>query len=295
MNKTKIGGMLGAVLLVMGTQAQADISWSFGGNSVSGSAGNTIAKTSGGVTASAQAWSNTNNGITSGSGAAGPLGSNSLAVAASYKLETAYLNVYGGGLGVKNQDASGSSSYGDRNDGSSPEHSVDNNQRYDSVLFSFNSAIDLNSVTVGWSQTDSDITVLAYTGTGSCVGAGTCTADMTGKTYAQLASYGWSLIGQYANLVTNVAKSVNSANVASSYWLIGAANPLVGGSTDGNTDYVKLLALSGDKVTPPCTPGTPGCGGGNGKVPEPGTLLLMGAGLFGLTRFNVRRADRSLV
>ncbi|MHB1093502.1 exosortase-dependent surface protein XDP1 [Thiobacillus sp.] len=295
MSREIMGGVLGAALLLVGTQVQADISWSFGGNSVSSTVGNTKTQTSGGVAATAQAWSNTDNGKTSGSGASGPLGSNSLATSASYKLQTAYLNVYSGGLGVKNLDASSSSSYGDQNDGSSPEHSVDNNQRYDSVLFSFNSAIDLNSVTIGWSQTDSDISILAYTGTGSCVGAGTCSADMTGKTYAQLASYGWSLIGQYGNLVTNVAKSVNSGNVASSYWLIGAANPLVGGTADGTSDYVKLLALSGDKVTPPCTPGTPGCGGGGGQVPEPGTLLLMGAGLFGLTRINARRGDRSTV
>lgn len=37
-------------------------------------------------------------------------------------------------------------------------------------------------------------------------------------------------------------------------------------------------------------------GGGNGGgVPEPGTLLLMGAGLLGLTRFQVRRAIRIAV
>lgn len=191
-------------------------------------------------------------------------------------------------MGVKNQDASTDLSYGDKSETGSTEHSMDNNQRYDSVLFSFNSAIDLNSVTIGWKGTDSDISVLAYTGTGSCVGAGTCSADMSGKTYAQLANYGWSFIGHYTNLSINTAKDVNVDNVTSSYWLIGALNPLVSATniTKGN-DYVKLLALSGDKYMPPCTPGTPGCGG---KVPEPGTLLLMGAGLFGLTRMSRRKA-----
>jgi hypothetical protein len=287
MNKKSIAGLLGSALLLLGTQAHAEISWTFssGGTVTSNTLGNTVSRTTDGVTASAQAWSNTNNG-------AGSIGSSSISTASSYSLETAYLDIYGGsGLGVKNRDASNFTTSGDYNDGNSPEHSVDNNQRYDSVLFSFSSAIDLNSVKIGWSSNDSDITVLAYTATGACIGSGTCSSDLSGKTYADLASYGWSLIGQYADLVAGAAKSVNPTNIVSSYWLIGAANTLVGGSKDTSKDYVKLLALAGDKYTPPCTPGTPGCGPGT-SVPEPGTLLLMGAGLFGLSRFNARRPLR---
>lgn len=291
MNKMKIGGLVGAMLLIVGTQAQAEITWRFDSSPNSGYTtvnSTTASQTSGGVTATAQGWANTNNGTSGTSSAA--LGSTNSAIAASYTLETAYLSVYDGGIGVKNRDASSSSSsYGDNSESVSPEHATDNNQRYDSVLFSFNSAIDLNSVTIGWTQTDSDISILAYTGTGTCVVAGTCSADMGGKTYAQLANYGWSFIGHYTDLSVNTAKDVNAGNVTSSYWLIGALNPLVSDTniSKGN-DYVKLLALSGDKYTPPCTPGTPGCGGGN-NVPEPGTLLLMGAGLFGLTRMSRRK------
>lgn len=298
MKKMKIAGLLGAIALLGCGQAMAEISWSFGGaTSESSTAGNTLTQNSnlgaanpGNVTVTAQAWSNTNDGTAGTSNAA--LGSNTLAGSANYKLETAYLNVYSGGLGVKNRDASTTSSYGDLNDGISPEHATDNNQRYDSVLFNFSSAVDLNSVTLGWSQTDSDITVLAYTGTGACVGSGTCTSNANGVKYADLVNYGWSLIGQYSNLVVNAAKSVNAGNVASSFWLVGAANSLVGGTTDGNSDYVKLLSLAGNKYTPTCTPGTPGCGGGNG-VPEPGTMLLMGAGLLGLSRINRRAGSLS--
>jgi hypothetical protein len=105
MNKMKIAGLLGSALLVCGTQAQADISWTFTSPTGESSIlGNTISKTSGTVTATAQAWANTNNGT------AGSVGSNSSTAAKitaenAYKLETAYLNVYSGGLGVKNQDA----------------------------------------------------------------------------------------------------------------------------------------------------------------------------------------------
>ncbi len=287
MNKMKIAGLVGGALLLCGSQAQAEITWDFsaGGTITSGTAGNTRNDTSGGVTATAQAWANTNNGTAGTSNAA--LGSNTSAGAANYKLETAYLNVYGSsGLGVKNQDASGSSSYGDQSDGSNPEHSMDNEQRYDSILFSFNTAIDLNSVSIGWYSNDSDISVLRYDGTGNA-------SNVSGKTYAQLLTSGWTLVSQAATSTATQKDLVGTTG--SSYWLVGAANPLLGTSMDNKNDYVKLLALSGDKYTPPCTPGTPGCGASNGQVPEPGTLLLMGAGLFGLTRFNARRTARSAV
>jgi hypothetical protein len=301
MNKAKITGLVGGVLLFCGTQAQAEITWTFDSNPNSGytTVNNTTAqKISDGVTATAQGWSNTNNGTPDP--VSGPTnasrGTNSLATSGSYLLETAYLTVYDGGIGVKNRDASSSSSYGDRSETGTPEHSTDNQQRYDSVLFSFTNAIDLNSVKIGYGSSygyDSDISVLAYTGAGTCAGSGTCTSNISGKTYAQLASFGWSFIGHYTDLVDGVAKAVNAGNVASSYWLIGALNPLVSDTsvTTGN-DFVKLLALAGDKYTPPCTPGTPGCAGTTG-VPEPGTLLLMGAGLLGLTRINARRVVRS--
>jgi len=289
MNKTKIAGLVGGVLLLCGTQAQAEITWTF--NSPTGDSntlGNTVAKTVDGVTATAKAWSNTNNGTsytnTSPITTNAALGSDSSTLAertaeSVYALETAYLNVYGGGLGVKNQDASTNTTYGDENDGTSPEHSTDNNQRYDSVLFSFTSAIDLNSVSLGWWSNDSDISVLRYDGDdpGS-------TSNLAGKTYAQLLTSGWNLVSQTA--ASTATNKVLAGTTASSYWLIGAANPLLGTSVDGNKDYVKLAALSGDKYSPPPPPR---------GAPEPGTLLLMGAGLLGLTRINARRVVRSAI
>lgn len=289
MNKKTIAGLIGSALLFMGTHANAEINWTFSssGTVTSSTPGNTVSRTTDGVTATAQAWSNTNNGAAgalghNGYNSQGGVSSSEVTAINSYTLEAAYLNIYGGsGLGVKNQDASTSTSSGDYNDGSAPEHSVDNDQRYDSVLFSFSSAVDLNSVTIGWWSNDSDISVLRYDGAGDA-------SNVAGKTYAQLLTAGWSLVSQNAALST-ATKKILDGTIASSYWLIGAANPLLGTSMDGKLDYVKLLALMGEKYTPPCTPGTPGCGGGGSGVPEPATLLLMGAGLLGMTRLTRRR------
>ncbi|WP_296661561.1 exosortase-dependent surface protein XDP1 [Thiobacillus sp. 0-1251] len=232
---------------------------------------NQTSNTQGGITATASGWSNT-------------VGS------ANVLLDSAYITLNGSsGLGVRNNDCSGfanctgGTSGRDTNEGTSPEHAIDNNGRTDSILFSFTDKVNLTSFSAGWVSTDSDFSVLAYTGAGN-------PATLAGQSYTDLLSNGWSLIGNIlAGSSTGAHDFTNSTY--SSYWLIGALNTMVGGdSTKAGNDYFKLISLAG------CTcdnapPGTPGCstGGGGGGVPEPGTLLLMGAGLLGLTRFKVRR------
>jgi len=216
----------------------------------------------------AQAWSNTQGGVV-GSPASGA-------------LETAYLPTWGGnGLGVQNRDMAnyptpapaGLGDQGDAVEGSSPEHSMDNNQRYDSILFSFGGGLGfkLTGVEIGYANSDSDIFVLA---------GNAPLSSGSGFNYNDLTSHGWTLIGNYSNLSTNTKKDVNAAGVVANYWLVGTGCYTGSGSGVSNCgdskDYVKLLAVYGEP-------------GRDHKVPEPGTALLFGVAVAAAWRVRPKR------
>ena len=172
----------------------------------------------------------------------------------------------GSGLGV----------YG-ASDSGSPNHATDNANGTDLIALNFGTAVNLSSITLGWWAYDADITVLAYTGAGVPTISGKGLTSFT-------AANGWTSVKNYgaatgsatntAGTDTDKSYTTTDTTTYSSWWLVSAYNSnFTGGSAlDAINDYVKVLAVAG--TTKPVTP--------PGKVPEPGTLALMGAAFFGI-------------
>jgi hypothetical protein len=200
------------------------------------------------------------------------------------RLDSARVVVYSGGLGLTNKD--GPTGPGDgldsnERDSEAPEHAIDNDQRKDSMLLTFTESVKLTHVQLGYRYNDSDITVLAFTG-------GSCGGSVAGQTYSGLTSCGWTLVSHITNVPQQTGTSFtsinNTGNISSQWWLISTyisdlANASKTfttsggvGTADSSKDHVKLLAVKGDP---------------NGRVPEPGTLGLLGlaaVGFWGLRR-----------
>ncbi|MEO8410869.1 MAG: exosortase-dependent surface protein XDP1 [Propionivibrio sp.] len=256
----QLKGLCAAIAIAFAGQASATTTWTLASN---------YGTISSGVTVSALANTGGSNNY---SGAANN--------GATQTIQNAtWKNTWGG---IANADACSSGRYCDVNEGVNPEHAIDNEQRYDMALLSFASAVRLSEMRLGWVSGDSDVTVMAYQGIG--------TPSLIGKTFGQLISLGWASVGNYSDLGTST-KSINSAGLFSSYWLVGAYNPLAnpsgGGVTGGSTsyDYVKLASVGG------CIAGVPGCTPPGGQAPEPGSLALFGIGLLGM--MTLRRRTKS--
>ena len=186
-----------------------------------------------------------------------------------------------------------------------PDHAFDNRAGesgttagVEMLLISFGtSKVALTGMATGWSQTDSDISVLRWDGAGAPTAGGTT-----------VTSAGWTLIsskdvdGVAANtgvlgggtfaLSAGTGANKNDTKV-SSWWMISTYF----GATDGTNnldstanDFFKILSFTGNICTTGVTGGSAGtagtAGAGNGGtcsggssgsgVPEPGSLALFG-------------------
>ncbi len=178
-----------------------------------------------------------------------------------------------GGLGIV---ASGESS------GATGPHAMDNIGATDAMMLSFAGfSVSLSSLTVGWNGSansdaptgykDSDVSIYAWMGSGTPTDAVELLTNGTTPNAAigtgGLINAGWVLVGnniQNVGLQTDNTVSFNTGvnPVSSSYWLV-TPGPTTNNGTVG--DSFKLVSVGGTQT----------------RVPEPGSLALIGAGLLG--------------
>jgi len=193
------------------------------------------------------------------------------------------LEQWTGGIGVISADPNDS----DESSGSyQPDHAIDNDMYpgadyNEMVHLSFSAAVDLASVTAGWTYTDSDAMIFRWNDSTT----GPTVSDYSPNelpTSVNGTSSGWTLVAASAFAGYNTSGQSGTINIAnsafSSHWLVSTA---FGGASDGK-DGFKLKSFTA-AIKPPDQ---------GGSVPEPGTLslALLGAlGWFGSKRLKGAR------
>lgn len=152
---------------------------------------------------------------------------------------------------------------------SSNQHAIDNVGAYEALMFSFESAVRLSDVSIGFpssgSTLDSDATVLVYTGSGA-------PPSFSARTMADLVgSDGWAIAGNLLDLKTTGTGSLSPLIQSSKYWMVGAYMNIGSNATsnftgkDTNPDFIKVNGFTAIRA-----------------VPEPGSVALFGVAAVAL-------------
>lgn len=173
-----------------------------------------------------------------------------------------------------------------RSNNGDSDHEIDNLGPDDFLVFQFSEPVSIASYSFGWVDTDADSTLLAYTdslsGSLSTDQLGlTSSAAPGGNTIANLVNNGWSAIGHYDGNSTapqSVDPSADTADVFSSYWIIGAYLSSISPTLYNGTKHKDAFKLASIGVMRD-KPGTP-----NSETPVPASLSLVLLGLFMLRK-----------
>ena len=210
--------ILSGVLALAGTTASAT-TWTFasGGSYyvTSGSSyGNTVTFHEGTETLRTYAWSDTSATLAGG-------------------FETAFIRRFSTGLGVFHR---GEGAINHCMSGS-VDHHVDNVSQQDLVLFLFDSAQAMQSLTIDpWGLWDRDISFW--------VGTVSPTVTLTGATFATLPSLGFSPQMNSLNGPGEAALTIGLGGLVGNALLVGALNP-----SDGSADRFKIRAVATSTTT----------------------------------------------
>ena len=194
-----------------------------------------------------------------------------------------------GGLGVVSSK---------ENAGSTGPHATDNTYGIDALMINFTGGpVNLTGLTIGWNGSDNPVSSTTYNDSDLSVFVWTGTTEppsLTSLTPNSLAltSSGWTLVGNYADVGSGSnTESPLDSSLYSSYWLISAYSSAYGntnssgiGSLGQGNDAFKLLSVAGNTCAGIVTNGT--CGS---KVPEPGSLALMGIAMAGFVATRRRK------
>jgi hypothetical protein len=180
-------------------------------------------------------------------------------------FQNAGVGLYDGGLGVTYTGESTSS----------PQHAIDNNGKYDFLLFEFESDDFTNfKFEIGWKNgTNGDTDIDVYVGNGpanlNLAASSLCSGGASSCNFNDLDDMGFTLAAQIDNVPLNTLQTVGGS-LTGRYLLIAGRLS----STDRD-DYFKVSVISGTENTR--------------QVPEPSTLAIMavaaaGAGFVGRRR-----------